>query len=223
MIVVVEGPSAAGKTTWCGRHASRWLPEPGRGPIDQVLRYQIARWRRAVADDAQGELVVLDGDPFKLYYSWAAWRAGALSDHEWAVTVETTRRHFVAGDYGVADLVLYADPGEEELRRRKAADHTRSRRNFEENTNLRPHFRRWYETLSRLDPTRVVWEHPTHGLTDDLLAVGRRASRSDPRLFDDLLAGLSTEHCASDWRRHAERYPSRPAAAVSAASRRSTN
>lgn len=193
MIVVVEGPSAAGKTTWCRRHATWWLPEPGRGPIDRVLRYQIDRWRTAVAADAAGELVVLDGDPFKLYYSWAEWRTGAMNSSEWETTVEATRRQFINGDYGLADLVLYSDPGEGELRRRKEADHTRSRRGFERHTAMRPHFAQWYEAVSSLDPKRVVWEHPDHGLTEHQLAFGPRRSRSDPQLFDHLLARLPTK------------------------------
>ena len=189
MIVVVEGPSAAGKTTWCKRHAGLWLPEPGRWPVEQVRQYQIDRWRQAVAADATGEVVVLDGDPFKLYYSWAAWRVGTLTDVEWTVVVETTRHHFVLGDYGLADLVLYSDPGEDELRIRKQADRTRTRRNFEQNTAMRPYFRQWYEAVKRLDPSRVLWEHPD-GLSDDVLALGPRESRSNPELFDRLILSL---------------------------------
>ncbi len=44
--------------------------------MDQILLYQVDRWRRAVAVDERGEVVVLDGDPFKLYYGWASWRVG---------------------------------------------------------------------------------------------------------------------------------------------------
>lgn len=194
VIVVVEGPSAAGKTTWCARHASNWLPEPGRGPIDEVLRYQIDRWRDAVRRDATGELVVLDGDPVKLYYSWASRRVGSMTEAEWDTVAATTRRHFVDGDYGLADLVLYADPGENELRRRKHADHTRSRRNFELHMAMTPFFFQWYRSISDLDPTRVVWEHPDHGLTPELLALGRRERRSAPELFDRLVAGLPPSH-----------------------------
>lgn len=190
MIVVVEGPSATGKTTWCRRHAPNWLPEPGRRSTDEILRHQIGRWRRSVASDARGEVVVLDGDPFKLYYSWAARRLGNLTEAEWDAVVEMTRRQFVAGDYGLADLVLYSDPGEDELRQRKEADNTRARRNFELHTSMTPYFRQWYEAVRCLDPTRVVWEHPSGGLTADLLAVGKRPSRSDPELFDVLLASL---------------------------------
>ena len=150
------------------------------------------RWHRAVAADADGELVVLDGDPFKLYYSWAAWRVGAIAESEWEATVETTRRQFIDGLYGLADLVLYSDPGEDELRRRKESDDTRSRRNFELHTTMRPFFRQWYEAISHLDPKRVVWKHPDGGLTEDHLALGPRPARSDPALFDRVLAYVQT-------------------------------
>lgn len=193
MIVVVEGPSAAGKTTWCARHAPRWSPEPGRGPIEQVLRHQVERWRQAVVDDAAGEVVVLDGDPFKLYFSWAEWRLGRITAPEWEARVDVARGHFLSGDHGLADLVLYSDPGEDELRRRKVGDHTRSRRNFERHTAMRRYVRRWYEAVAHLDPTRVVWEHPAGGLSDDLLGLGPRARRSDPALLDELLAHLAAE------------------------------
>lgn len=193
MIVVVEGPSAAGKTTWCDRHTTDWLPEPGRWPIDEVLRYQAERWRLAVDRDAAGDVVVLDGDPFKLYYRWAERQVGVVDEAAWEGAAETTRRQFAAGDLGLADLVLYADPGEDELRRRRDGDPTRSRRNFERNTSLRTFFRRWYEAVGRLDPQRVVWGHPVDGLSADLLALGPRPSRSDPELLDRLLSDLATE------------------------------
>jgi len=38
--------------------------------MEEINRYQIKRWRDAVEADARGKRVVLDGDPFKLYYSW---------------------------------------------------------------------------------------------------------------------------------------------------------
>ena len=193
VIVVVEGPSAAGKTTWCRDDASTWLAEPGRWPMEEILRYQIERWRKAVAADARGEIVVLDGDPFKLYYSWASWRVGHITDEQWSEALEAARHQFVEGNYGLADLILYADPGLEELRRRRDADATRLRRNFELHTSMRPHFRAWYESVAALDRHRVVWEHPDGGLTDELLAIGRRPERSDPRLFEKLLAHLEAE------------------------------
>lgn len=192
VIVVVEGPSAAGKTTWCMRHAVGFLPEPGRWPIDEVLRYQRERWRLAVSADSRGELVVLDGDPFKLYFSWASLRAGALTEPDWAAAVAVARGSFAAGDLGLADLVLYSDPGGDELRRRKEGDSTRSRRNFVRNTAMRSSFGLWFEAVSQLDTDRVLWEHPSAGLGEPHLAVGRRPERSSLTTFDTLLESLPT-------------------------------
>jgi hypothetical protein len=194
VIVVVEGPSAAGKTTWCSQHAGQWLPEPGgRWPMEEVLRYHLDRWHRAVDADANGEVIVLDGDPFKLYYSWASWRIGQTPEEAWREAVDKTRLNFVAGDLGLADLVLYSDPGEDELRRRKEADRTRTRRNFDLHTAMRPHCRAWYEAVAALDARRVVWHHPSDGLPEDLLAVGPRPARSGTDLFDRVLAGLESQ------------------------------
>ncbi len=197
-------------------------------PSDQIVRYQIDRWRQeqarvgeglvlfnrrisrsrassiartsqsarpgrsgpALALDADGKLVVLDGDPFKLYYRWAEWRTGAVTGPEWQATAQVTRRQIIAGDLGFADLVLYSDPGEQALRGRKEADLSRTRRNFERNTAMRPYFRQWYEAVGALDQRRVIWEHPVAGLTDDLLAIGPRPSRADPQLFDALVNNL---------------------------------
>lgn len=191
MIVVVEGPSAAGKTTWCRRHARRWLPEPGRWPRERVLAYQRWRGREALQADAAGEVVVLDGDPFKLYYPYAQRWLGEITTGDWEAEVARARPLVAAGDHGLADLVLYADPGAAELARRRESDPTRTRRNFARHTAMRPAFRRWYEAVASLDPARVVWSHPDGGLTEELLAVGRRDPRSGAGLFDRLLRALA--------------------------------
>ena len=191
MIIVVEGPSAAGKTTWCTQHAPRWLPEPGRWSLDEVLRYQRQRWRDAVEADASGEVIVLDGDPFKLYYSWAQRKLGIATEEEWLAEVSRTRQQFSEGSYGISDLVLFADPGADELARRREADTTRRRRNFALHTAMRPYFRTWYEAVACLDPSRVIWHHPTTGLSEPTLNLGSRRDRSNVDLFDELLAQVS--------------------------------
>jgi hypothetical protein len=190
VIVVVEGPSAAGKTTWCRRHAARWLPEPQRWSIEEVRRYQIDRWRQAVAADEAGEVIVLDGDPFKLYCSWAQLKLGEITDAELADEAGRASQLFTQGDYGCADIVLYGDPGVEELTRRNATDASRTRRNFERHTAMRPFFRRWYEAVAVIDPTRVVWQHPATGLPSAVLECGPRPARSSPELLDRVLEQL---------------------------------
>ena len=204
MIVVVEGPSAAGKTTWCRRHADLWLPEPGRWPWEEILRYQLDRWRQATEADAHGRVVVLDGDPVKLYYAWAQLKLGLISDDAWRAEVERVRALFLIGQFGLPDLVLYADPGADELARRKETDHTRTRRNFDLHLVMAPHFGTWFEALAALEPDRVRWEHPESGLDPELLALGRRRNRSDVNQLDALLDGLQ--------RRRSSPPPNRPRA-----------
>ena len=190
MIIVVEGPSAAGKTTWCRTHAPRWLPEPGPWPTDEVRRYQLDRWAEAVEADRAGEVIVLDGDPFKLYYAWAQRALGLADEPVWADEVSVARSRFASGALGLADVVLYDDPGVDELSRRRAADTTRTRRRFDLHTSMRPFFRAWYESVASLDPARVVWRHPPDGVTTEVLAVGRRDPRDGVELFDQVLARL---------------------------------
>ena len=96
----------------------------------------------------------------------------------------------MSGGYGLADVVLYADPGDEELLRRKQDDPARRRRNFELHSAMRPHFRAWYEAVAVLDPDRVIWEHPPEGVSPALLKIGRRPRRSNLASFDRLLEQL---------------------------------
>ena len=157
--------------------------------MDEVRRYQLARWREALRADAAGEVVVLDGDPFKLYYAYARRALGEITAADWDAEVALFRRLVAAGDHGLADLVLYADPGGAELARRREADATRSRRNFARHTAMRPAFRRWYEGVSALDPARVVWEHRARA---HRRPAGARAPlpRSGADLFDRLLTAV---------------------------------
>lgn len=190
VIIVVEGPSAAGKTTWCKQHAPRWLPEPGRWSTEEIHRFQLDRWQQAVSADAAGEVIVLDGDPFKLYYDWAQRQLDQISESTWSEEVDRARNLFNRGAYGLADVVLYSDPGIDELTRRKSQDTSRRRRNFERHTAMRPYFRQWYEAVASLDPARVIWHLPATGIPDTLIALGPRQVRSGSDLFDRLMQEL---------------------------------
>ena len=65
--------------------------------MDEVRRYQLARWREALRADAAGEVVVLDGDPFKLYYAYARRALGETAAADWDAEVALFRR-LVGGD-----------------------------------------------------------------------------------------------------------------------------
>ena len=203
MIIVVEGVSASGKTTWCRTHFSKTtigeLP-PARdaeASLDVRSRHQFwaernsERWRAAVTMEGATGIAVCDTDPFKLHYSWSLWRIGEVGDDEWREGLAATRRCFAAQTLGLADLILVADADLAELERRRDSDLSESgrrRRTFDLHVRLTQPLREWYEAVERLEPGRVRWElSPDGGLAP---LPDRRASRSGTGQFDALIAQL---------------------------------
>ena len=81
MIVVIEGPSVAGKTTWCRRHAPQVVGEcapdgnePDAGdPVAQTSLWSDVDCRRgqtALDLERNRQTVVCDTDPFRLHCPW---------------------------------------------------------------------------------------------------------------------------------------------------------
>ena len=202
MIVVVEGPSGAGKTTWCCTHGRAHalleeLPDQATVPEDPEaqahfwVERNVDRWKRVLERERRDGLVVVDVDPFKLHYVWTLWRSGQVPKWEWDLQREASRVAFSAGEYALADLYLVSDVTEETLRARRDADTTRRRRGFERHVLLRDSLLRWYRAIDALEPGRVRFGLPESGLTPDLLAIGPRRVRSGAAVFDRLLALLS--------------------------------
>ena len=202
MIVVVEGPSGAGKTTWCRTHGGRFalledVPDHATVPEDPEAQARfwvernVDRWTRVLERERRDELVVVDVDPFKLHYVWTLWRSGQISEHEWELQREASREAFSAHRYALADIYLVSAIDEPTLRARRDGDATRRRGGFERHVKLRDSLLRWYRAIDDLEPGRVHFELPDSGLTPDLLAVGPRRVRSGAELFDRLLALLS--------------------------------
>jgi hypothetical protein len=201
VIVVVEGPSGAGKTTWCRRHGGARalledLPDHSTVPQDseEQARFwvdrNVARWKRVLERERRDGLVVVDVDPFKLHYVWTLWQSGQVPQREWDLQREASRAAFSAGEYALADLYVVSDIDEATLRARRDADTTRTRRGFERHVLLRESLLRWYRAIDALEPGRVRFELPDAGLTPELLALGRRRVRSGAELFERLLAEL---------------------------------
>jgi hypothetical protein len=202
VIVVVEGPSGAGKTTWCRRHggAHALLEElPDHSTVPQEPEAQahfwvdrnVARWKQVLERERRDGLVVVDVDPFKLHYVWTLWKTGQVPQREWDLQREASRAAFSAGEYALADLYLVSDIDEAALRSGRDADTTRTRRGFERHVLLRDSLLRWYRAIDALEPGRVRFELPETGLTPDLLALGPRKVRSGAALFDRLLNALA--------------------------------
>ena len=201
MIIVVEGPSGAGKTTWCRTHGGEnafleALPDHTMVPTDSrdAARFwverNVARWQEILTREARDGLVVVDTDPFKMHYIWTLYRTGQVGELEWTTQRDVARDAFAAGRYALADLFLVSDIDAAALRARREADPTRTRRNFERHVLLRDSLLRWYAAIDRLEPGRVVFGLPPAGLSADLLAKGKRGRRSGLELFDQLMSEL---------------------------------
>jgi hypothetical protein len=209
MIVVIEGPSAAGKTTWCRTHFldqtvwehsvadSNRAPDRKKDPVGAAeywADFNRSRWRLAQEIQAEHGIAVCDTDPMKVHYVWSLWQIGRGDRRDWVHEARINREMFAAGEIGVADLTLVSLPSIETLRRQKAGDASRRRGDFELHAQLIEPLRAWYEAIALLDPARVVWSHPEGGLTSDQLSLGVRAERTGVNLFDrivDSLPGVS--------------------------------
>lgn len=201
MIVVVEGPSGAGKTTWCIRHGGTHalleaLPDHASVPTEPEaearfwVERNVARWNDVLERDRRDGLVIVDTDPFKLHYVWTLWKTGRTSESSWEMQRDVAREAFAAGRYALADVFFVSDIDTATLRARRVADATRSRRNFETHVLLRDSLLRWYEAIDALEPGRVRFGLPEGGVPPDLVALGPRRVRSGAVLFDRLLTFL---------------------------------
>ena len=200
MIVVIEGPSASGKTTWCRRHTPHVIDEyapDGNEPDPDDLVAQSSfwtdvdcrRWQAALRAERNQHTVVCDTDPVKLHYPWTLARIGHGDPARFTAAARATRTAFEQGRLGLADLHLVQIPSPATLEHRKRADATRRRRSFAVHRLLAEPLREWYSALAHLAPTRVVWQHPENGLAG-LPEVTTRPNRHDPTVLDALLDAL---------------------------------
>jgi GTPase SAR1 family protein len=204
VIAVVEGPSAAGKTTWCRRFFPEAMvgespPTRAEGQLPVSERHAIwlemncGRWQQALAAAKSVGFAVCDTDPFKLHYTWSLWQLGEVEEAEWELAAEENRRAFTQQRLGIADLILVDTPPAEELRRRRETDRResgRQRNAFALHQRLAECLRDWYEAVERLDAGRVRWGLPQDGVLDPLPPI--RHPRSGVEMFDALLAELPT-------------------------------
>jgi hypothetical protein len=202
VIIVVEGPSGAGKTTWCRTHGGKYallesLPDHATVPTEPLAAARfwvdrnVARWDEVLAREARDGLVVVDTDPFKLHFVWTLFRTGQVSEIEWTMQRDAARDAFASGRYALADVILVSDVDVATLRAQREADPSRTRRNFDRHVVLRDSLLRWYRAIDRLEAGRVVFGLPPDGITPDLLAKGKRANRSGLDLFDRLMTELT--------------------------------
>lgn len=198
MIVVVEGISASGKSSWCANHApGQVIPENGRleGAPDARVEPEraasfwaernVARWQAALALEQETALAVCDTDPLKLHYTWSLWKIGGAREREWQFALAATRRTIAESHIGFADRYFVTSVEPELARNRAAADKTRRRRNFELHVRLQPPLLAWYAALGTVLPGRVHFGFPSALPTDPV-----PGPRYDLAAFDTMIDAL---------------------------------
>jgi len=168
MIVVMEGPSAVGKTTWCRAHCPELLVEAAPENLDapdldadplQVAHFWVEfngrQWQTALQIEKEKEVAVCDGDPFHLYFSWSVWKAGALARNLFDAELPLYRRAIEERSIGFADFVLWREASPEELRRRAKSDSTRRRRRHELYLSMIPRMKTWFAAREQALPGTV--------------------------------------------------------------------
>jgi thymidylate kinase len=206
MIICLEGPSAVGKTTTCSAIAEQMgayiVPEvnaiferPADASPNWYLECQVARWEIAQRQQEQHGFAVLDGDLFQpLWYNWAYdfvnWQnLDALS--------QFFRPLIQAGSLDFPDYYFCLFTNEDELKRRKEADQTRTRRNFESHLRLAQVQSRYFSALSRL-ASSMVHQIEAVSVEENIRSIEAKIAmplvtpRNDLSLFDGSIGWLQS-------------------------------
>lgn len=198
MIVVVEGISASGKSTWCKTHGrdqviaenGRFKDEPDRllDPVGAATFWAARntdRWQAALAMEQHAAWAVCDSDPLKLHYVWCLWQIGEADVRDWQLELAATRETIVQGRIGFADCYLLNPIDPQLARQRAQADTTRRRRNFELHVRLQAALLSWYAALEQVLPGRVYMGFPAQ-----MPVLKNLEGRYSVNAFDQLIAAL---------------------------------
>ncbi len=198
MILVVEGISASGKSSWCRAHAPRHviaengrlqgIPDRAEDPLGAAgfwVDRNADRWQAALAMESASGYAVCDTDPLKLHYVWSLWQIGEAAERDWLLERAATRRAMADGRIGFADGYVVASIDPEEARVRALADPSRRRRNFDLHVRLQPALLAWYAALDTIWPGRV-----RIGLPSSLPALEAPGERYDVAAFDAMMECL---------------------------------
>ena len=204
MITCLEGPSAVGKTTTCSALAEQMdaynVPEvnalfvrPPDAPTNWYLERQVERWEIARKHSINDRLVILDGDVFQpLWYNWA-YQFASYQDLD--ALSEFFRPQIEAGLLRFPDCYVCLFAHESELKQRKEADQTRTRRNFESHLRLMQVQSRYFDAMSRLAPDMVHLVE-AESVEANLQSIGNIIARPTSssvdalNLFDGLIGWL---------------------------------
>ncbi|MDO6416437.1 hypothetical protein Q4F19_18785 [Sphingomonas sp. BIUV-7] len=198
MILVVEGISASGKSSWCAEHApDHMIAENGRlhavpdrasdpaGAARFWAERNADRWQAALAMEGGQSYAVCDTDPLKLHYIWSLWQIGEAAERDWWLGLAATRQTVAEGRIGFADGYLVGTIEPEAARNRALADPTRRRRNFELHVRLQPALLAWYAALDAILPGRVRIDFPS-----EMPSIADQGGRYDLAAFDAMIEAL---------------------------------
>jgi hypothetical protein len=204
MIVVLEGPSAVGKTTWCRTHAPRYVqgapstldaPDLFADPIDVAnfwVPFNSGLWESALQIERREGHAVCDSDPLHLYFSFSLWKAGAMDRRLFDAEVPLYRHAMARHRVGFADVVLWHCAPLEELRRRAKADVQHPRRRHELYVSLIPWMKLWFEARARALPGSLGGWPQIQGFEPERVGNGRTVSRRyDVATFDRMIRDLT--------------------------------
>ena len=195
MIVVLEGISAAGKTTFARQFGEgRFVPEiPVKGALPDKsasldehaqfwAEHKVQKFQMAQEIEREHGFAICDTDPMKIHYSWCMERAGFDWPDKFAHAQVFVRDAIVDGRLGFSDLYLVKRIEPAIARAQKEGDPFRRRGNFDQHLALQPHLIVWFEAMSQVLPRRVRWEFPEFEIL--LKELKEKAPEENPRRFE---------------------------------------
>lgn len=200
LIIVVEGISAAGKTTWCRKHApDRLVPETfpgdrhlqpsqGQETAQYWTNWNAKRWSNAVEIEKSQGQAVCDTDPLKLHFLWSLWQIGGVPESQWQLQLAATEEAIAAQKLGFADLYLVKVIDPDVARQQRDNDTMRPRERFDLHVRLQPTLVRWYQALETALGGRVAWSLPD--VLPDREGSKRNLFRFDVQKFREFTSTL---------------------------------
>lgn len=195
MIIVLEGISAAGKTTFArqfgAEHHVTEFPDHGIAPGKDdraefhavyLLEHNIRRFDAAVAAERENGFAICDTEPFKSHFDWCMARAGYKSFDVFNAAIPLARKAIAERRIGFGDRYFVKRIAPEIVRAQKEGDATRTRRNFDIHLALQPHLLDWFGALSQALPGKVEFSFPDKGTV--LAEIARNSSAGEPHRFD---------------------------------------
>lgn len=206
MIIVVEGISAAGKTTYTQAVApDQCIPEfetlesppDADAPVKEHARFwvehNVRRFQTALEMEARCGFALCDTDPLKSHFDWCRAQAGFTSMELFKAEIPLIRLAIADHRLGFADLYWVKQVAPEVARAQKEGDPTRTRRRFDMHLALQPHLIDWFTALAEVLPGQVQLAWPDADAARSALATKtpeENPRRFDVHVWDDLIGRL---------------------------------